>query len=846
MTGGRPFGRWLAGDGSEIVLHTESAGFTRGLIRERIDGLREAILGALSDRAGLVVVIGPNDDHTLCASVAGQLAGRLTAVVDPRSAGEVERVLATNDVAAVLVVRGASVNVPPGAASLDVDQLIAAVDREVEADGHPDGSTGRLSDGFAPRTGDCVVLFSSGSTGMPKGIVRSHESMLRTWSAGELRALEKDPCIAVAGPLGYVSSQLIVHQAWRSGVPIALFDGVGSGLVGFVAFMKRAGVTMMSSQVAPYRSMLELPQFGEVGLRWLSLWGEPLLGRDFERHRVVQPRCHLMFGYGSTEMMVAGCKDSAPGAFAESPARFHPFVDVLLAVEGAEPAVEGGSTGELLVHNPWLATGYLGDAEKTAATFVERDGRRWARTGDRVTLYPDRTFELHGRVDDRLKVLGNNVEPSAVEAVLTSLPDIADAAVVGADRPGGGVRLAAFVVRRDGLRQDVSELRRAVAAALPAYAVPATWTLLDALPRLATGKIDRPLLRRQAESFRYSVNPDVRPTNDIELTVLRHVGDLLGIEEIGIDDDLMDLGLDSLMLAELQVRLVGVLPVPPTLTAMAKAPTVRAIGASAGGDSVLVPLDDDGLAGRTVDERIRIVLVPGAGASVLYLRPLARRLGRMARVSAVPAAEFETIPRLVKATVAALVADGCLTNDGGVVFVGHSWGGLAALELARGAISAGLEVFGVVLLDTPVPESRRFVERLRIRLRLHDRWSTSRAARRPAVLPSAAPTRALFSIVGDQTFHAQLRDASARRWRPISCPCHLVVSDLASAVDPDGWRPFFPAGMSVSTVSAGHTSMVAEPVVADVADATSGAVAGWLRARRRSDGAALGSVSSSP
>lgn len=833
MTSGRRFERWLAGDGSEIVLHTEVGTFTRSLIRRRVEALLEAVHVGVADRAGLVVVIGPNDDRTLCASVASQLAGRLTAVVDPRSAGEVDRLFASNEVAGVLVVGRPATNVPAGAASFDVDELIDAADRDRTVDEHPDRSRPPLTDGLAPGTGDCLVLFSSGSTGTPKGVVRSHESMLRTWSAGELGALQEDPCIAIAGPLGYVSSQLIVHQAWRSGVPIALFDGVSSGLVGLVAFMTRAGVTMLSSQVAPYRSMLELPGFAEVGLRSLSLWGEPLLERDFARHRVVQPQCHLMFGYGSTEMMVAGCQDLAPGVVPEPLARFHPFADVLLAVEESEATGEGGLTGELLVHNPWLATGYLGDTAKTAATFVEREGRRWARTGDRSTLHGDGTFELHGRVDDRLKVLGHNVEPAAVEAVLTSLPDIADAAVVGADRPGGGIRLAAFVVRRDGLRQDVSQLRRAVAAALPAASVPATWTLVDVLPRLASGKIDRPLLRRQAAALRYSVNPEVGPTNDRERTVLRHVGELLGIEEIGIDDDLMDLGIDSLMLAELQVRLASVLPAPPTVTAMATAPTVRSISGSTGDVSVLVSLTDDGRPNLSNDERslVRVVLVPGAGSSVLYLRPLARRLGGVARVSAVAAAEFESISRLVTATVAALIDDGCMSDDRGVVFVGHSWGGFAAVELARGAMAAGIQVRGVVLLDTAAPDAHRLVDRLRTRVRLRDRWSTVRPGRLPPTSPSATSARALHSSVGDRRYHEQLRDASARRWRPIACPCHLVVGDLVRAVDPDDWRPYFPVGMSVSTVAAGHTSMIAEPVVADVAEATAGALARWARDR---------------
>ena len=432
-------------------------------------------------------------------------------------------------------------------------------------------------------------------------------------------------------------------------------------------------------------------------------------------------------------------------------------------------------------------------------------------------------------MDDRLKVLGINVEPAAVESVLASLPGIAEAVVVGHERPGGGIRLAAFIVRSDGSRQNVSELRRAVASALSPAAVPATWTVVDALPRVATGKVDRQRLERQAGEFRYAVNPGNRPTNDIERVVLGHVCDLLGVDELGIDDDLTDLGLDSLMLAELQARLADLFPVPPALSSMAQAPTVRAISCAEVTGSALVSLIDDDHTGLgTVDTaRPRIVLVPGAGASVLYLRPLARRLAVFSKVSAVPAADFVSISQMVAAAVPALLGDRSPPCDRGVVFIGHSWGGLAALELARGAMAAGVPVDGVVLLDTHLPPPRFSPWRVRIALRPRLRWAAFRAACSLRTDPTAKSKRARFSVAADQRFAEQLRDANRRRWRPLDCPGWLVVADQSRVADPREWRRFFPAGFSVSTVSAGHDSMVTEPFVAEVAEAVKVALASW-------------------
>ena len=136
----------------------------------------------------------------------------------------------------------------------------------------------------------------------------------------------------------------------------------------------------------------------------------------------MQPNADVFIGYGSTEAMVGGCVEVA--AHRPVPDRLDQFtVPDGIVVDIVDPSGESvaiGEVGELLIHNRFLADRYFQLEDLTAATFFVRNGVRWCRSGDRAVRLANDKFELAGRIDGRLKVLGHNVEPSAIEAVLRS------------------------------------------------------------------------------------------------------------------------------------------------------------------------------------------------------------------------------------------------------------------------------------------------------------------------------------------------------------------------------------------------------------------------------------------
>ncbi|BCB77237.1 hypothetical protein Pflav_036470 [Phytohabitans flavus] len=262
-----------------------------------------------------------------------------------------------------------------------------------------------------------------------------------------------------------------------------------------------------------------------------------------------------------------------------------------------DPFLRPATTGELYIAGPQLALGYHGRLALTADRFVAdpfgSPGERMYRTGDRVQRLPSGALRYLGRVDQQVKIRGNRVEPGEVEARLRRTPEVADAAVVArADGPGG-VRLVAYVVPAGPL--DVDALRAGLAAALPEPMVPSAFVTLDALPRTPSGKPDRAALPAP-EASRAAARA---PRTERERLLCAAIAGVLGLPEVGPDDDFFALGGDSILSIavssraraaglEVSPRDVFAHRTPAALAAAAGTPSVSEVS-----DAPLVTLTED-------------------------------------------------------------------------------------------------------------------------------------------------------------------------------------------------------------------------------------------------------------
>ncbi|HKN98220.1 MAG TPA: amino acid adenylation domain-containing protein, partial [Pseudonocardiaceae bacterium] len=249
-------------------------------------------------------------------------------------------------------------------------------------------------------------------------------------------------------------------------------------------------------------------------------------------------------GYGVTESTVESLL--CPAAVSGGAVLGAPLPGVRAYVlDAALRPVEPGDTGELHLAGPGLARGYLGRAGATAAAFVAdpfaAPGDRMYRTGDLVRGRPDGRFDFLGRADDQVAVHGVRIEPGEVEAALLAHPAVAGAAVV-ARRSESGHHLVGYVVPAGRCAPDPDELRAFLAETLPGHLVPARIVPLAELPLTRTGKVDRDALPAPPDTG----DPGPAPATPAEELVARVWCAVLGLGRVGVDEDFVGLGGDSI------------------------------------------------------------------------------------------------------------------------------------------------------------------------------------------------------------------------------------------------------------------------------------------------------------
>ncbi len=381
-------------------------------------------------------------------------------------------------------VEGTSNSISPGDASW----------AEVIADGAP-----------APLRPSCAatdlayILFTSGSTGQPKGVMLSHASAFcfLDWCKGALGPWEENDRFASHAPFHFDLSVFDIFAACRNGATLVLIgENLGRDPARLGDFLATRPISVWYSAPTILSLLTEhgrLDRPGFVAPRLVLFAGEVFPIAALKRLRTLWPASAMWNLYGPTETNVCtACPiPSTIPADRASPYPIGPVCSPLCArvVDEQGHDVRPGAQGELVIAGPGVMRGYFGQPELTAAAFFVENGIRWYRTGDVVHDLGDGVFEFHGRRDRMVKKRGYRIELGEIESALYRHDGIDRAGVV-AQADDIGVSIAAFISLKTNQKKSVIAMKRHCMHHLPPYMVPDTITFLDNLPTTSTDKVD--------------------------------------------------------------------------------------------------------------------------------------------------------------------------------------------------------------------------------------------------------------------------------------------------------------------------------------------------------------------
>ncbi len=425
----------------------------------------------------------------------------------------------------------------------------------------------------SPRGPDLAyVVYTSGSTGHPKGVMVEHGALanLIAWHRAAFGLTDADHCTQIASP-GFDAAVWEVWPALAAGATLHVVpEELRRDPLGVRDWMIDEGITVSFVPTAVAEGLIAVPWPHDAPLRYLLTGGDALTRR---------PAPDLGFevvnNYGLCETAVVATSGTVAPDGTGAPSIGRPIDGVLAeVVDDALRPVTPGEPGELLIGGVVLARGYLHRDDLTAERFLQDARGRWYRTGDRVALRPDGGFDFLGRADDQLSLRGFRIEPAEIVAALDAHPAIDSSAVIGVGAPGADLQLVAYTVPGDGNRPDDAELTAFVSVRLPEYMVPTRYVWLSELPLTPHGKLDRDALHAAvAEDRPPAATAARRPETSIEHIVASVVAELLSVEEVGTDENFFLLGGHSMLGAQLIVRLEDLLGVEISLRYLFDHPT---------------------------------------------------------------------------------------------------------------------------------------------------------------------------------------------------------------------------------------------------------------------------------
>ncbi|HEX8664547.1 MAG TPA: non-ribosomal peptide synthetase [Beijerinckiaceae bacterium] len=434
------------------------------------------------------------------------------------------------------------------------------------------------------------VMYTSGSTGRPKGAMILHGGLVNylAWAIREYAVGPDGGAVPVHSSISFDLTVTSLYPALLTGGQVELLPD-DPGAQGLIAALRRAGDRTLVKITPAHLEILsrELDPGEAAGLvRAFVIGGENLTAESLRFWRRHAPAARLINEYGPTETVVGCCTYEVRAGDPDegSVPIGRPIANTQLHVLDPDlrPAAPG-VVGELYIGGAGVARGYLNRPELTRERFLPdpfsgEAGGRMYRTGDLARYRDDGILEYLGRVDDQVKVRGYRIELGEIEQTLMGHPGVRSCVVVAREDAPGDRQLAAYVIpHENGLA--IQDLREFLKARLPEYMVPARFALVDAFPLTRNGKVDRRALPPPPPEAATSAEEPAELRSETEKAVAGIWAKLLNRERVGLNEDVFDLGANSLLAMRALSRIRELFGVHVPTRNLFEAPTVAGLAA---------------------------------------------------------------------------------------------------------------------------------------------------------------------------------------------------------------------------------------------------------------------------
>lgn len=701
------------------------------------------------------------------------------------------------------------------------------------------------------------VLYTSGSTGLPKGVQITHQALVNFLCSmrEELGITAEDILLAVT-TLSFDIAGLELFLPLIAGAKVVIAPReVAADGERLAVLLEKSGATIMQATPVTWRMLLEGGWQGNKKLTILcggEAFPADLAGPLLERSARVWNM------YGPTETTIWStvyrmCLKDGPVLIGRPIANTRIYI-----LDDTMMPVPIGATGELYVGGAGVAWGYLNRPELTeerfiSCSFTNNTQERLYRTGDIARYRNDGTIECLGRVDFQVKIRGYRIELGEIEAVFQKHPAVQSVIVDARDTGNGDKRLVAYFI---GVSSEeapsVQTLREFARTMLPEYMVPSAYVLLDHFPLTPNGKIDRKALPEPGAGAHADVSDAYAPPrNEIEMTIVSLWQSLLQVKQVGIHDSFFDLGGHSLLALQLFARLEKIFHKQLPLATLFEAPTIEQLGAIVASQNwkpswdSLVPIQPGG-------SKPPFFCMHGAGGNVLLYRDLARHLGPDQPFYGLQAKGLDgTTP--FQTTIEDMARDYVkeireLQPEGPYYLGGYCLGGAIAYEIACMLSSQGQRVGVVAMFDT----QRQWRTDLQLRILWYQKYqkiafharnflkadpkgkrdflfekmaeSVRRLNRRCAILTSIIAYRLKLRVLQPLVLMETINDNAVIQYKPAPYSGRVALFKPCRAYagyDDDplyGWGNGLTAGVDVYELSSYPAGMLVEPFVVELAE----------------------------